>query len=238
MRMPAESVVKYYVICNRLKNMIRKGWIDWRVKRERIESVAEHIYSTQMLAIAMASEYEYDLDLSKVLFMLAVHETGEAVIGDLTPFQIDPAEKEKREHEAVHGILSDLLGGDEVERLFLEFDAHETEEARFAYQCDKLECDLQCRLYDEEGCVALKEADCADVLADPKVGRMIATGRSWSELWLEYSRQSYPYDENFREVSEYAIAHRISEAETETAGNDQSGRTGNVHRDGMIKMKA
>ena len=114
MRTPAESVVRYYVICNRLKNTIRTGWVNWQVKRERIESVAEHIYSTQMLAIAMASEYGYRLDLPKVLFMLAVHELGETVIGDLTPFQIDPSEKEKREHEAVHEILAGLLGGDEI----------------------------------------------------------------------------------------------------------------------------
>ena len=48
-----ENVVKYYAICNRLKNVIRKGWKLWNVQRDRLESVAEHIFSTQMLAIAM-----------------------------------------------------------------------------------------------------------------------------------------------------------------------------------------
>ena len=38
----------------------------------------------------------------------------------------------------------------QIEELFLEFDAHETKEAKFAYMCDKLECDLQCKLYDQE----------------------------------------------------------------------------------------
>lgn len=37
------NVIKYYVICNKLKNVIRKGWIDWKVNRNRIESVAEHV---------------------------------------------------------------------------------------------------------------------------------------------------------------------------------------------------
>ena len=45
-----QKVLNYYVICNRLKDVIRTGWKDWNVKRERI---AEHIYSVQMLAIAM-----------------------------------------------------------------------------------------------------------------------------------------------------------------------------------------
>ena len=100
-----ESVIKYYVLCNKLKNVIRTGWKDWNVKRERIESVAEHIYSVQMLAIAMKSEFHYDIDIMKVVLMLAVHELGETVIGDLTMFQISKEEKEKLEHEAVKEIF-------------------------------------------------------------------------------------------------------------------------------------
>ena len=159
-----ENVIKYYVTCNRLKNVIRTGWKDWHVKKDRIESVAEHIFGVQMLAIAMKSEYGYEIDLMKVIFMLAVHELGETVIGDLTQFQIGREEKEKLEHEAVHQVLTDLLDGDQIEALFLEFDARETKEALFAYQCDKLECDLQSKLYDEEGCVDLEKQDGNDTM--------------------------------------------------------------------------
>ena len=90
-----ESVINYYIICNRLKNVIRTGWKNWNVQRERLESVAEHIFGVQMLAIAMKSEYQYDIDIMKVILMLAVHELGKTVIGDLTQFQISREEKEK-----------------------------------------------------------------------------------------------------------------------------------------------
>lgn len=69
-----QNVINYYVICNRLKNVIRTGWKNWNVQRERIESVAEHIFRVQMLAIAMKSEYQYDVDIMKVIFMLAVQK--------------------------------------------------------------------------------------------------------------------------------------------------------------------
>ena len=110
----AEKVINYYVICNKLKNVIRTGWKDWNVKRDRIESVAEHIYGVQMLAIAMKSEFNYDIDLMKVIFMLAIHEIGEAVIGDITQFQISREEKEILEHKAVHEILDNLIDGDNL----------------------------------------------------------------------------------------------------------------------------
>ena len=206
-----QNVINYYVICNRLKNVIRTGWKNWNVQRERIESVAEHIFGVQMLAIAMKSEYQYDVDIMKVIFMLAVHELGETVIGDLTQFEISKAEKEKLEHEAVHRILGGLLDGNQVEKLFLEFDSHSTKEAMFAYQCDKLECDLQSKLYDEEGCVDLNNQEGNVTMKNARVQELLKTGASWSTMWLQFGQQVYPYDDNFRAVSNYAINNEIGE---------------------------
>ena len=206
-----ENVIKYYVLCNKLKNVIRTGWMDWKVQRDRIESVAEHIFGTQMLAIAMKSEFEYDIDIMKVIYMLAIHELGETVIGDLTQFQIDKTQKEKIEHEAVHKILSSLIDGEEIEKLFLEFDAHETPEAMFAYQCDKLECDIQCKLYDLEKCVDLAHQEGNNTTNDETVKKLLDSGKSWSDMWLEFGQSRYPYDNNFLSVSNFVKDNNISE---------------------------
>lgn len=206
-----ENVIKYYVLCNKLKNVIRTGWMDWKVQRDRIESVAEHIFGTQMLAIAMKSEFEYDIDIMKVICMLAIHELGETVIGDLTQFQIDKDEKEKIEHEAVHKILSSLIDGEEIEKLFLEFDAHQTPEAMFAYQCDKLECDIQCKLYDQEKCVDLSHQEGNNTTNDETVKKLLESGKSWSDMWLEFGQSRYPYDNNFLAVSNFVKDNNISE---------------------------
>ena len=208
--MKEENVVNYYVLCNKLKNIIRTGWKDWNVQRKRIESVAEHIYGVQMLALAMKSEYQYDVDIMKVIFMLAVHELGETVIGDLTQFQISREEKEKIEHEAVNKILSGLIDGDKIKDLFLEFDSYSTKEAIFAYQCDKLECDLQSKLYDEEGCVDLNKQDGNYTANDSMVKELLNSGCSWSSMWLQFGQKKYPYDENFRAVSNYVLDNNIS----------------------------
>lgn len=205
-----ENVIKYYVMCNKLKNVIRTGWKNWNVERERVESVAEHIFGVQMLEIAMKSEYEYDIDIMKVVFMLAVHELGEIVIGDLTMFEISKEEKAKREKEAVHKILCGLLDGKEIENLFTEFDSHSTKEAMFAYQCDKLECDLQSKLYDEEGCVDLNKQENNDSLENELVKKLLSEEKSWSGMWLRFGQTVYPYDDNFKNVSKYALNNNIS----------------------------
>ncbi len=200
-----ENVFEFYMLCNKLKNVVRSAWTIWNVKRDRLESIAEHVYSVQMLALAMYSEYDYDIDIKKVIYMLAIHEIGETVIGDITQFDMSKEEKEELEHKAVHNILNGLLDGEEIEKIFLEFDSHNTKESLFAFECDKLECDLQAKLYDMEHCVDLNNQEGNKVLYDKTVQKYLSQGDSWSEMWLKFSGEKYPYDENFRKVSNYAL---------------------------------
>ena len=209
--MKEENVIRYYVLCNKLKDVIRTGWKDWHVTRNRVESVAEHIFGVQMLAIAMNSEYQYDIDIKKVIMMLAVHELEEIVIGDLTQFQISKEEKIKIGHEAIEKVLSGLIEKDNIMNLILEFDERKSKEALFAYYCDKLECDLQCKLYDEEGCVDLKHQEDNKSFYDKRVQDLLKEGNSWSEMWLTFSKENYHYDQNFEAVSNYVLKNKISQ---------------------------
>ena len=170
-----ERILNYYMLCNKLKDIVRSGWKVWNIKRERVESIVEHIYGVQMLAIAMKSEYQYDINLEKVILMLAIHELGETVIGDLIQFEIDSKSKEIIEHKAVHTILDGLIEGEKLEELFLEFDAKETNE----------------------------------VINNKRVKELLNNGESFSEMWLKFGQETYPYDENFKSVSNYALKNNI-----------------------------
>ena len=204
------NVIEFYVLCNKLKDVIRTGWKDWNVQRDRIESVAEHIYGVQMLAIAIKSEYKYDVDLKKVIFMLAIHELEEIEIGDLTQFQIDKEEKKKIGHKAVEKILNPLADKEEIMSLVLEFDERKTKEALFAHYCDKLECDIQSKLYDEEGTVDVNDQDNNPTSKDPIVRKFLDSGDSFSEMWMKFGLEKYDYDQNFENISNYARTHKIS----------------------------
>lgn len=204
-----ENVLRYYVLCNKLKDIVRTGWKDWGVKRERVESIAEHIYGTQMLALAMKSEYQYDVDIEKVILMLAVHELEEILIGDLTLFQITKEEKQKRGHIAIEKVLDGLMNKEKIKELIIEFDERKTKEALFAYHCDKLECDIQSKIYDEENCVDLNEQQSNKSFNDEKVKELLEQEKTWSGMWLAYGQTKYSYDENFISVSNYAKNNSI-----------------------------
>lgn len=204
-----ENVLRYYLLCNKLKNVIRTGWKDWNVKAERLESVAEHIYGVQMLALAMNSEFHYDVNIMKVLYMLAVHELEEIYIGDLTLFQISSSQKKLLGHEAVSKVLGSLIKKEEIQEIIEEFDARITKEAKFAYYCDKLECDLQSKIYDERNLVDLNDQQDNKTFYDERVQKFLKEGKSFSDMWLLFGQSLYSYDENFTAVSNYARKNHI-----------------------------
>jgi len=150
-----KETIKFYTLCSKFKDTIRKGPLVWNAKRERIESVAEHVYGVQMLAISIYYQFDYKLDINKVIYMLAIHELEEIKIGDLAFYEITKEEKLIKGKEATEYILKDFLGKEEISKLLDEYNERKTEEAIFAYHCDKLECDIQMKLYDQEGCFDL-----------------------------------------------------------------------------------
>lgn len=168
-----ENAIKYYKLCTKLKDTIRTGPIVWNAKRERIESVAEHIYGVQMLAISIYYQLGYKLDIMKVIYMLAVHELEEIEIGDLAFFETTREEKLIKGKKATDYILKDLLGKDEISALLDEYNERTTEEAKFAYHCDKLECDIQMKLYDQEGCFDLNNQPNNPILNNPNVRKVL-----------------------------------------------------------------
>ena len=204
-----KNVLGFYILCNKLKDVVRTGWKAWNVERDRVESVAEHIYSTQMLAIAMYKEFDYDLDLEKIIYMLAVHELEEIIIGDLTSYDISREEKERRGKLAVKDVLKNISNSLDVEALTIEFSEKKTNEALFAYYCDKLDCDIQAKIYDEEGCVDLNKQTNNPYINIDRVSRLIENNKKWSEAWIESDRNIYLNDDNFLSILDYIKDNNI-----------------------------
>ena len=146
--------------------------------------------------------------------MLVLHELGEVVIGDITPFDnIAPEEKMEKEHVAIKEILGDLIKKEEYFALLLEFDERKTNEAIFAYHCDKLEADIQAKVYQDMGCQnPLDRQENNVVFNSQKVQQMVQDGAETAfDIWYEWDKLLYADDERFSKLLDY-----IKEADTQT----------------------
>lgn len=199
-----ENLLKFYLLATELKDKIRSGWKVWNINRERVESIAEHIYGTCILAIGIDSEFDLNLDIYKVVMMLVLHEIEEVKIGDLTPFDnVTKEEKRKMGKEAVEEVLSTLTKKISYIDLIEEFEERITRESVFAKMCDKLEADIQCKLYCEENSIDMNKNENAHLLTDSRVKKLIDNGaKTVADLYIENDRPIYT-EEVVEHIADY-----------------------------------
>ncbi len=154
----SNPIVRFYFEVYALKSLYRQGWLRQGVPREKAESVADHSFGTALLGFLIAEQYFPELDSSKVMRMGLMHELGEIYVGDITPHDhVLLEEKHKLEKDGVVRVLSWLPRGKEYVKLWEEYEARETPEAKFVKQIDKLETALQAEVYRYLGYEGLEE---------------------------------------------------------------------------------
>lgn len=207
-----KNAIGFYYENMHLKGIERQGWIDWNVKGRK-EVIPEHIWGTQILAFAIWSEFDLDIDICKVMNMLEFHETEEIYIGDNTPFgKMTPEEKLEKGHKAVKKICSVLKKGQLIIDLINEFDARETPEAQFAFYCDKMECDLMAKLYSDSGRIKLE--DMPENVANSELVKEIMKNNyeTVADMWLQYDLLTrFSESELFTEMINFLKKYQIKE---------------------------
>ena len=121
------------------------------------ESVAEHGFHLAVLIWALAPRVP-GLDLGRALGLALIHDLPEIRIGDLprTAGRYLPAgAKATAETAALAELLAPL--GDRGPKLFAEFEAGETLEARLVRACDKLQLMIKVFVYERWGATGLGE---------------------------------------------------------------------------------
>ena len=195
------NIINFYLLANKLKEKVRTGWIEIGIEKDRLESVAEHIYGCLVLVIAINSEYDLKFDMQKVLKMMTLHELEEIIMGDLTLRNgITPEEKKELGKKYVHEVVKDLCEASEIEMLLDEFNDKLTDEAKFCYQIDKIECDFQAKVYDLQDAFKFEKAKDDLAFYGERKEEIEKNSKTASDFWIEYDKPKYQNDEIFKEL--------------------------------------
>ncbi|KIJ55207.1 hypothetical protein M422DRAFT_23821 [Sphaerobolus stellatus SS14] len=144
----AADRLAFFHIIERLKTQKRTGWTFYKIAGP--ESIADHMYRMAMLAMCSS---DTKLDIAKCVMLCVVHDLAEAQVGDIAPREgIPKAEKRRLEAEAMHNFVHDMLhnspAAQRIEALWHEYEAQETDEARFVKDLDRFEMALQASDYE------------------------------------------------------------------------------------------
>jgi len=208
------EIFRFYYFNRVLKQKVRGGWDSnhWNITNERVERISEHCVGTVGLAIALKPLLNYSIDLDQVVSTLAIHEIGEILIGDITPFDgITPEQKQDIEHKAITEVIGNLTNKDNMIDTIFEFDKKETKESKFSYYCDKLEADIQAKVYQDMGCHSpLTEQQNNVVFKSKKVQKMIQDGATSAfDIWYEWDRPIYIEEPMFTKTLNYVKDNKI-----------------------------
>ena len=124
---------------DRLKSVVRLSPL---IDRSRRENSAEHSWHLAMYALVLAEHAAGSVDVMRVVKMLLIHDIVEIDAGDV-PFHVPAthagqAERERLAAERIFGLLPAAQAA-EFRTLWLEFEAAESDDARFAKALDRFQ---------------------------------------------------------------------------------------------------
>ncbi|WP_018631000.1 HD domain-containing protein [Niabella aurantiaca] len=128
---------------DKVKYIVRKTKL---FNSNRNENDAEHSWHLALMAVVLAEHANAPIDLLKVVKMLLIHDIVEIDAGDTFIYDTQKdhsnTTEERLAAQRIFGILPQQQAEDLV-ALWEEFEAGETEEAKFARAMDRLEPLLQ-----------------------------------------------------------------------------------------------
>ena len=135
-----EHQLSFLIEVDKMKNVLRQTLL---ADGSRQETDAEHSWHFALMSMVL---YEYctepHVDLNQVIKMALVHDLVEIYAGDTFAYDIqgnqDKALREKQAADKLFGLLPEDQGM-EYRKLWEEFDAMETPEARYAASIDRLQ---------------------------------------------------------------------------------------------------
>lgn len=134
-----EQQLKFVIEIDRMKHIYRQNFV---INGSRRENDAEHSWHLALMAMIMHEYTVEEVDVNKVIKMVLVHDLVEIYAGDTFCYDTRAGEdKEKREQEAAQRLFGILPSdqGEELRSLWIEFEARETAEAKFAACLDRLQ---------------------------------------------------------------------------------------------------
>ncbi len=199
------NLTQFMTLVQILKTKVRTGWTNWETTCKNPETIAAHSWSAGLIAFSMYSEFNYDIDISKVMIMLAIHDLPESLIPDFTPFSnVSLDEKSDLENESMSKLSNLLNKGCILKDLFTEFNEKKTNESIFANLCDKLDADFNSKFYQDNGFFKNLSEINNDFTSNPKIQSLIKNGaETVFDVWYEYDKKYYQNDDNFYRMLEF-----------------------------------
>lgn len=140
-----KQILRVFLTLQWTKELPRQGFLFFGFKRNEVDSVAAHAYTTTLLAYFLATQLKKErkkIDVEKVIKMGLLHDLGETIIGDIGQSAkqfAGPKTIHDIEERAIHKLLDELDFKDELLEIAKEYNERRSVEAKLVKIADNLD---------------------------------------------------------------------------------------------------
>ena len=207
--------VKLFMLFDLLGDTVRSGMIQWKIDRDRLEDVKDHVFDLIMIAKILERYFPIYVDMSKVINYIIVHDLPEAITGDITKFEGVSEEEIKQVTElAIEYLVDNFNHIIDFKTLIPNYEQRIDLESKIVKMIDKVHSASTFIKYENEQHIDYDKEGIIDSLRyHPFVDKKIQEGYDVADIFYEFHREAISFSD------EELIKYNINRKDADTIVN-------------------
>ena len=198
--------VKLFMIFDILGDTVRSGPIQWKIERERLEDVKNHVFDLITITRILKKYFPDILDYNKINDYILCHDLPEAITGDITKFEGVSDDEIKRVTDlAIDYLATKFNDVMDLKTILNNYEEKVDIESKVVKMIDKVHSATTFIKYQSEYDIDMNNPKIDKILRyHPFVVEKIADGKDLADIFFEFHIKAV--DISLEECEKYGIS--------------------------------
>ena len=203
--------VKLFMVFDILGDMERSGSVQWRVKRERLEDIKDHILDLILMSRILRKHFSIEIDYDKMTDYIICHDLPEAITGDITKFEgVSDEEITRVTNLAIEYLSSKFENIMDFKTIINGYEDRVDIESKITKMLDKVSSAFAFIKYQSEKNIDVDDPEIMPVLRNhPFVVEKIAEGKDVADIFYEFHMKAINITDE--ECDKYGIKRDVAD---------------------------
>lgn len=197
--------VKLFMIFDVLGDTVRTGMLLWKIDRERLEDVKNHVFDLLAITRILKDRFPNCLDYEKIYDYILCHDLPEAITGDITKFEgVGDDERKKVTDIAIEYLIENFGDVIDFKSVLENYENRVDLESKVVNMIDKVHSASTFIKYEVEKHIDFNNNIIEELRYHPFVDERIKEGKDVADIFYEFHLKSVDISEE--ECAKYKIS--------------------------------
>lgn len=183
--------VRLFMIFDILGDTIRTGMLLWKIDRERLEDVKNHVFDLLTITRILKEKFPDCLDYDKMYDYILCHDLPEAITGDITKFEgVSDDERRKVTNVAMQYLIDNFGDVLDFKNILANYEMRRDLESKVVHMIDKVHSATTFIKYEAEKHIDFNNDIIEKLRYHPFVDQRIREGKDVADIFYEFHLRS------------------------------------------------